>query len=157
VFLFLFLPKRDLSAKTHLFVGTASGLAFGAAEAVPYSTLYSQLLPDMSSAAPVIGQEIWRLVTDSILHACMTGIAAYFIGLAPAARRLAVPLVSVGLLLAAMLHGTYDTVASSWAGFFMAYVIVCVFVSYVSTGDEIEKRFRDNEGEAQLGKSAEGT
>lgn len=137
VFLFAFLPRRQFSAKTYLFLGVISGLAFGAAEAVSYSSLYSELLPQVSSATPLIGDEVWRLISDSLLHACMSGIACYFIGIAANQRKRAVPFIAIGLGVAAILHGTYDTFAANWLGVVLACIIVFVFIGYVSAGDAI--------------------
>jgi RsiW-degrading membrane proteinase PrsW (M82 family) len=150
VFVFVFLFNRPLSPKTYLYVGAVSGLAFGVAEAASYSVLYSKLLPEVTSTAPIIGAEIWRLITDSLLHAALTGTACYFIGLAARHRRQAVPLIVLGLVVASVLHGTYDTFAANWLGFVLAALIIFVFVGYVTAGDAISERFAQEDGEAAL-------
>ncbi|WP_256793257.1 PrsW family glutamic-type intramembrane protease [Terrabacter sp. Ter38] len=139
VYLFLFRARRVFSSRSYIFAGAVSGLAFGAAEAVGYTQKYADLAEYLwpSSYTALI---TWRLLTDSLLHALMAAICAYFLGLAaryPASRW---PLIISGLGLAALLHGAYDALSSGWLGTVVAAVIVFIFAGYVRTGDQITQR-----------------
>ena len=134
------ITRSPSSTRTYLFAGAVSGLAFGAAEAISYSQKYVDLAQyfSASSFAAVI---TWRLLTDSLLHALMAGIAAYFIGLAYRYRRSCWTLIGIGLGLAAILHGAYDSLSSGWPGTLMAAAIVFMFAGYVRSGDQIADQF----------------
>jgi RsiW-degrading membrane proteinase PrsW (M82 family) len=141
VYLFMYRSRTAYSLRAFMFAGAVSGLAFGAAEAVSYSTAYASVLPFLSNANSAIVAEIWRLVTDSLFHACMAAITAFFVGLAHHYRAFRVGLIGFGLAFAAVLHGLYDDTASGWTGTLLASAIVFVFVGYVATGDRIAARF----------------
>ena len=144
VYLFVFRSGRDSSLRTFLFVGAVSGLAFGAAEAVSYSTLFAQTLPFASNASTAVIAEIWRLLTDSLFHACLAGITAFFFGLAYRSKSAAVALIGFGLAFAGLLHGLYDNFANGWLGAFLAIIIVLIFVGYVATCDQIGAQFHQH-------------
>ena len=138
IYLFLYRGHRQRSLRTYLFVGAVSGLAFGASEAVSYSQAYAQMLPYLDSTT-AITTEIWRLVTDSLFHACMAGITAFFIGLAAHFKGLRIALMSFGVAFAAVLHGLYDNFADGWLGTAIAVLIVFAFIGYVHSGERISK------------------
>jgi RsiW-degrading membrane proteinase PrsW (M82 family) len=138
IYLFLYRGHRQRSLRTYLFVGAVSGLAFGASEAVSYSQAYAQLLPYLDSAT-AITTEIWRLVTDSLFHACMAGITAFFIGLAAHFRGMRIALMGFGLAFAAVLHGLYDNFANGWLGTSIAVLIVFAFIGYVYSAERISQ------------------
>jgi RsiW-degrading membrane proteinase PrsW (M82 family) len=136
VYLFLYRGHRQDSLRTYLFIGAVSGLAFGASEAVAYSQAYAQLLPYLDPAT-AITTEIWRLVTDSLFHACMAGITAFFIGLAAHFHSMRIALMSFGLAFAAILHGLYDNFSDGWFGTAIAVLIIFIFIGYVQSGERI--------------------
>lgn len=140
VYLFVFHSRTLWSTRTFLFAGVVSGLAFGVAEAVTYSAAYASAAPYLG-ASTYTSVAIWRLLTDSLFHACMAGIAAFFIGLAAHHRRSAWTLIPVGLATAAVLHGAYDRYASSWGGTAIAALIIFIFAGYVRGGDSIADEY----------------
>lgn len=146
VYLFVFRSPQRHDLRSYLFIGAVSGLAFGTAEAVSYSQMYAQvgLFTDASST---ITTAVWRLVTDSVFHACMAGITGFFIGLARHYRRKATALMLFGLALAALLHGLYDNFADGWTGLVFATAIVFAFVGYVHTGEQIGAELTGTEPE----------
>ena len=139
VYLFVFLAKGPPSRRTFLFAGAVSGLAFGAAEAASYTQQYAEVASYLS-AHSLTSLVIWRLLSDSLLHAALAGICAYFIGLAYQHRGARWLLLTIGVGLAAILHGVYDATASSWFGTVTAALIVFVFAGYVASGDRIAAR-----------------
>lgn len=139
VLLFVYRSKQQWSPRTFMFVGAVSGLTFGAAEAVVYSSLYAELAP-YTSATSFAANETWRLLTDGLFHACMAGICAYFIGLASLWRGRAAALMALGLGISAVLHGLYDANSANFGGLLLAAVIVCLFTGYARSGDAIVSR-----------------
>jgi RsiW-degrading membrane proteinase PrsW (M82 family) len=141
VFLFVFLTRnKHFSPRTYLYLGAVSGIAFGAVEAVVYSVVYSSVLP--SAGATYLATAIWRLITDPVSHACMAGIACYFMGLAATHRNRQVPLIGFGLGIAAVLHGAYDTTASGWFGVAVTALTIFIFVGYVLGAERIADDYR---------------
>jgi RsiW-degrading membrane proteinase PrsW (M82 family) len=136
VFLFVYLArKQQFSPRTYLYLGAVSGLAFGAIEAVTYSVMYSSVLP--SAGGTYLSEQIWRLITDPVSHACMAGIACYFLGLAAQHRKKQIPLIGLGLAIAALLHGAYDTTAGSWLGVAITALTMFIFVGYALGAERI--------------------
>jgi RsiW-degrading membrane proteinase PrsW (M82 family) len=139
VYVFVYRSKTLSTTRTYLFVGAVSGLAFGAAEAVSYTQKYADLASYFSPTS-YTALITWRLLTDSLLHATFAGICAYFIGLAFRYPQSRWALISIGLGLAALLHGAYDSLSSGWPGTVMAALTVFVFAGYVRSGDQIADR-----------------
>ncbi len=139
VYVFVFLAKGAATPRAFLFAGAVSGLAFGAAEAVTYTQQYAEIASYLS-ANSLTSLVIWRLLSDSLLHAVLAGICAYFIGLAYQHRGAQWSLIAIGVGLAAILHGVYDATASNWFGTITAALMVFVFAGYVASGDRIAAR-----------------
>jgi RsiW-degrading membrane proteinase PrsW (M82 family) len=135
VLLFVFLSKWAWTTRTYLFVGVLSGLTFGVVEAVIYSALYDSLSDVTGESTTTVS--IWRLLSGGMFHACLTGITAYFIGLAHWYRKAALALMAIGLALTSVLHGLYNASSGNWLGTLVAAFIVFVFLGYVRSGDEI--------------------
>jgi RsiW-degrading membrane proteinase PrsW (M82 family) len=142
IFLFIFITRhKNLSPRTYLYIGAVSGLAFGAVEAITYSALYTSVLPLVGTTS-YFTQQMWRLITDPVSHACMAGISCYFIGLAAHHRAKRVPLMALGLAIAGILHGAYDTTAGHWTGVAVAALIVFVFVGYALGAERIAHNYQ---------------
>ncbi|HEV2635578.1 MAG TPA: PrsW family glutamic-type intramembrane protease [Actinocrinis sp.] len=139
----------SLLPKDYLFLGAVSGLAFGASEAVLYTT---QAMPadagafaqQGASPAQIAYQAIfegaWRLLTDPISHAIWAGIAGYFIGLAIRYARGRVFVAVFGLSLVAVLHGINDRLAENgdWGWIIEVALSVVLFIGYVQAGGVVE-------------------
>jgi RsiW-degrading membrane proteinase PrsW (M82 family) len=134
IVLFMLLAKHSWTTRMYLFMGAVAGLTFGVIEAVGYSSLYQLVGGGSGTATTLI---IWRLLADGLFHGCCAAVSAYFVGLAWWRRDQRWQLVTVGVAVAALLHGVYDRWATSWAGTTTAVVIVLLFVAYVRAGDEI--------------------
>jgi RsiW-degrading membrane proteinase PrsW (M82 family) len=128
--------RHGLTPRDYLFLGAVSGLAFGAAEVVHYFTVNGivQFYQTIQASVPAISQLIqsghsastslfavligpvryfvldfvWRFITDSITHACWSGLTGYFIGLAATGRHRWLSVSWIGLAMAAVLHGLND-------------------------------------------------
>lgn len=139
----------SLLPKDYLFIGAVSGLAFGASEAVLYTT---QAMPADATAfaqqgaspAQIAYQAIfegaWRLLTDPISHAIWAGIAGYFLGLAVRYARGRVVVAVFGLTLVAVLHGINDRLAENgdWGWIIEVGLSVLLFIGYVQAGGVVE-------------------
>ncbi len=126
--------------RTFLFLGAVSGLAFGTAEAV----LKAGDLTGSGGghAKELVVVAVWRLLADSLLHACMAGITAFFLGLAHQRARQFTALVVTGLLVAGVLHGIYDAAAD--AGDALAVLVfaavLATFIAYAERGEGVLER-----------------
>jgi hypothetical protein len=125
--------ERTARPVTHAHAGVVSGLGFGIAEAVSYSSLYKEGLtqegPD--GVAFFLLVQLLRLITLPLLHACFTGIFGHFLGLARRDRRHAAAYVLAGLGIPALLHGTYDTLAEGPLGILAAAATILAFIGYI--------------------------
>ncbi|MBC7882142.1 MAG: PrsW family intramembrane metalloprotease [Anaerolineae bacterium] len=120
-----------------MFAGAVSGLGFGLAESVAYSTQIAQKeLHSLSQGAALVGY-FTRFITTPFLHAIFAAIVAYFLGLALVDPKRGWALTVAGLLLAALLHGLYDSFANHWLGLIIAALSILIFVSYVRSAEYI--------------------
>ena len=151
-----------LLPKDYLFIGAVSGLAFGASEAVLYTT---QAMPAdagayaQAGASPAqiayqaIFEGAWRLLTDPISHAIWAGIAGYFIGLAIRYARGRVMVAVFGLSLVAVLHGINDRLAENgdWGWILEVGLSVVLFIGYVQAGGVVEHELDPDAAGQQAG------
>lgn len=141
VYLFCYRRNYDASPLMYSFIGAVSGLAFGVAEAVNYSYLYANgLMHGRFGLGAYIIAQFLRLISLPLLHACWSAIIGYFIGLAHLHRGPARSLMAFGILIAATLHGLYDTLSGSWLGLGVAALSLIVFISYVRTSSLISSQ-----------------
>lgn len=136
VVIFMYFSKRQWSPRMFMFIGALSGLTFGASEAVAYSALYEQL-GDFLSFSDVASVTVWRLLMDSVFHACFSATAAFFIGVAAWHKDKALLLIAIGIGMSSVLHGTYDRWSGNWFGACLAVVNILLFIGYVRSGDRI--------------------
>lgn len=140
--IFLFVYRKNLRFRplTYAFIGAVSGLAFGVAEAVNYSLSYTKLARAGAVDYYLVIQ-LLRLISLPLLHACWSALVGYFLGLAAMYRSAARALALIGLLLAMVLHGTYDTFADDygWVGASIAALSLLILISYIRAGDAISK------------------
>jgi RsiW-degrading membrane proteinase PrsW (M82 family) len=144
VYLLAYRPGHQLTPLTYMYLGVVSGLAFGVAEAINYSVLYANSFGTIGIAGigAYTAAALVRLTVLPLLHACMTGISCFFLGLAAWQRSRRLPLALTGLGLAILLHGFYDGLGASWV---VAGLIVALFIAYISGGESIEGELRELE------------
>jgi RsiW-degrading membrane proteinase PrsW (M82 family) len=156
--------QDGLTPRDCLFLGAVSGLVFGASEVVHYFTVngVAQFYLTVQSALPSIQQLIlsghsapdsvfavligpvryfildfvWRFVTDPITHACWSGLAGYFIGLAVSGRAKWYAVGWIGLVIAAILHGLNDwsLVNGHWLWIVVTALSGILFLGYAKVG-----------------------
>jgi RsiW-degrading membrane proteinase PrsW (M82 family) len=169
----LYRRRHGLEPRDYLFIGAVSGLVFGASEVVRYFTVngVAEFYLTVQSAIPAIQHLIntghsastslfsvligpvlyfildfvWRFVTDPISHACWSGLAGYFIGLAVTGRHKWYTVVWIGLLVAVILHGLNDW---SWINGHPTWILVVavsgiLFLGYAKVGSRGDLRLAD--------------
>lgn len=137
------LQKRPATPREVGFLGVMSGLAFGVAEAVSYSILYSnaQNSGSMSPGSFLIVQTM-RLISLPLLHALWAGIAGYFIGLAAQFPQRQAALVVVGIGVVALIHGFYDTFSESWFAFGLCVLSLLLYIMYMRSAEKIAEELQ---------------
>ncbi len=145
--LWIFLRNREPGTTREIcYLGCVSGFAFGVTEAVMYSVGYAQGVATGSiSLGAFVVLQLTRLITLPLLHAVFSGIAALFIALGVETRPMRTALVPVGIGIAALLHGVYNTfsVSGSLLGFVAAVGAVLVFIGYVRGIEEMRLAVRE--------------
>jgi RsiW-degrading membrane proteinase PrsW (M82 family) len=129
----------EQTPRDYLFLGSVSGLVFGAAEAERYYTLNLGSLHGLVNGMilqDITIQYIWRFLTDPISHACWAGITGYFIGLAVTGTKRHWLVGFMGIAIAAVLHGLNDwNPINSHATWVLVILIsVVLFLGYARAG-----------------------
>ncbi len=134
VVLFLWWRKDKAHPMALVGIGVFSGLGFAAFENLQYgerAIMTADYLAETYGVEGLVAGVQSAMVTTMLrslslvfCHAIWAGIAAYFIAVASIERRRVGALIIVGILVAAVLHGTYDwltglqmTMAAATAGF----------------------------------------
>lgn len=131
--LWIFVRNREPGTIREItYLGCVSGFAFGVSEAVSYSVFFAQGVArgDLPLGAFVVVQ-LTRLITLPLLHAVFSGVAAQFVALGVETPPLRRALIVVGIGVAALIHGLYNTFSGTLAGFVLAIGAVLLFIAYV--------------------------
>ena len=132
---FVLRKHKVISMRDGLFLGLMSGLGFAAAEGVRYIFSATLEAAQHSTGEYFIAQMLqayFRMMSGPVLHGAWAGIVGWFIGVAstqPTGKRW--PIVTVGLGLAALLHGLNDFFAGSWLHLAAAGISILVFMAYL--------------------------
>ena len=109
--------------------GRVNGAAFG--EQV--QTVVSQLSEFYGS---MVLAQIVRWMTLPLLHACWAGVVGWFIATASHRKGSRWPVVVIGILVVATLHGLYDVFSDGVLGIGLAMVSLVVFMGYLLHGED---------------------
>ncbi len=137
--LWIFVRNREPGTIREItYLGCVSGFAFGVSEAVAYSVFFAQGVArgDLPLGSFVVVQ-LTRLITLPLLHAVFSGVAAQFIALGVETPSLRRALIVVGIGIAALIHGLYNTFSGTLAGFVLAIGAVLLFIAYVRSVEEM--------------------
>jgi RsiW-degrading membrane proteinase PrsW (M82 family) len=145
--LFAFLQRgMPTTPRAAAFLGGVSGLAFGVAEAVQYSFMYSQGQQNgQLNYGSYLAVQLLRFISSPLLHALWSAVTGYFIGLAatfPARSRVLV-VVAIGGV--AAIHGLFDEFSDSWISIPICLFSLILFVGYSRTADQIMDRMQREE------------
>lgn len=151
--LILLLLARRLGGLSDLsdgvFYGLMSGLGFGVYEAMMYTEWVNpRTATALSWQAGSLSVGLYsyfvasvvRTVSLPLLHAVWTGIVGYFVGASFVARRKTAAVLSIGLLMAVVLHGLYDALLSQGLGLAASLVAgasILLFLAYRRNAERV--------------------
>ena len=146
VYLFLLRQGRIGDPLTASFYGAVSGLGFAIAEGSVYSLQYTFGLEkgELSFGYYVVANTI-RFVSLPLFHAILAGIVGYFLGLTAINPSRQGTIIFIGLAIAAILHGLYNTFAGSLFGLAIAGFSVLLFVAYLRRSQHLIEEMRQAE------------
>ena len=132
IYLFLLRPNRLRDPLTSAFYGAMSGLGFAIAEGATYSLVYGLGLSRgfLGLGSYVIANTI-RFVSLPLFHAILAGIVGYFIGLAAINPARQGAIIFIGVAIAAVLHGLYNSFAGGIFGLLVISFSILLFVTYL--------------------------
>jgi RsiW-degrading membrane proteinase PrsW (M82 family) len=126
-----------------VFLGLMSGFGFAAAEGVSYvlsATARAVNVDAPFQAAAAEAQILTildRVVSGPLQHGTWAGIVGWFIGVAALrSSDSRLPVIAVGILLAAVMHGTFNTFSSTLFGLLLAAFGYMAFMAYLVHGEE---------------------
>ncbi len=132
VYLFLLRAGKLSDPLTSAFYGAMSGLGFAIAEGATYSLVYGFGLSrgQLNLGTYVVANTI-RFVSLPLFHAILSGIVGYFIGLAALNPARQGAILFIGVAIAAIIHGLYNTFAGGVVGLAMIGFSILLFVTYL--------------------------
>lgn len=125
-----------------IFLGLLSGLGFAASEGVTYTV-------KATANAIYYGDATWQVLT--FLHRVMSGplqhgtwaaVSGWFIVAAAQKEGKKWPIITVGILFMALLHGLYDVFSDSFIGIIIAGLGYLVFMAYLIHGNKKDEVIR---------------
>jgi len=150
VYLFLLNKGKLNEPLTPAFYGAMSGLGFAIAEGAHYSLVYATNLVggNLTLTGHVLFTTV-RFISLPLIHAIWAGIVGYFLGLAAINPSRKNPIIFIGIVIAAVLHGLYDVFASSLIGLAILAFSILLFVTYLRRSKEMVKEMRQAEAISQ--------
>ena len=113
---------------------------YGRIHASAFSDQMKEVLPKLVElSGNLLLVQIVRFMTLPLLHACWAGVVGWFIATASRRSGNPWPIVVVGILFMAALHGTYDVFSDSIIGIVLAAISLLVFMGYLAHGQDDEQ------------------
>jgi RsiW-degrading membrane proteinase PrsW (M82 family) len=146
IYLLLLRPGKLSNPQTAAFYGAMSGLGFAIAEGAAYSLRYAFGLSrgEIGLGSYVAANTI-RFVSLPLFHAILAGIVGYFIGLAAINPSRQGAIFFIGITIASLLHGLYNTFAAGIVGPFMIGFSIVLFVSYLRRSKQMVEEMQEAE------------
>lgn len=146
VYLLFLRPGKLSDPQTSAFYGAMSGLGFAIAEGAAYSLRYAFGLSrgEIGLGSYVAANTI-RFVSLPLFHAILAGIVGYFIGLAAINPSRQTAILFVGIGIAAILHGLYNTFANSILGPVVIGFSILLFVTYLRRSKQMVDEMHHHE------------
>lgn len=123
---------------SYMFYGGMSGLGFAVAEGVLYTLAYGE---GIQSGNLTLEQYTLittvRFVSLPLFHAVWSGISGYFLGLSTINAQRQWSITGLGIGIAAILHGLYNTFSNSLIALFFAGFSIVLFVVYLRFSQEM--------------------
>jgi len=146
VYLFLYKQDKLTEPLSPAFYGAMSGLGFAIAEGAHYSLIYASNV--LGGKIDITGHVLLttvRFISLPLIHAIWAGIVGYFIGLAAINPSRKNPIIFIGIVIAAVLHGLYNTFTSSLIGLGILAFSILLFVTYLRLSKEMMREMRQAE------------
>ncbi len=131
--------KHIIHVRDGVFLGLMSGFGFAAVEGVQYTFEATLRAHDYQTVSMVSGQFmqfIFRMMTGPLLHGAWAAIVGWFIGISVMKYNKSWPVIVVGILYAAALHGIYDVFSGQLLGIIVAGITLLLFMYYLIHGYE---------------------
>ncbi|MDZ7958415.1 MAG: PrsW family glutamic-type intramembrane protease [Aulosira sp. DedQUE10] len=143
IYFFFLRPAKLIDPLTLAFYGTMSGLGFAISEGVVYSVVYAFGLVqgEIDISAYVLTNTI-RFVCLPLFHAIWAGISGYFLGLAAINPSRQAAIIVIGIAIASVLHGLYDTFAGGLLGLVVMAFSILLFVAYLQHSQQMIEDLR---------------
>lgn len=146
VYLFLLRKGRLHDPLSGAFYGAMSGLGFAMSEGVLYSVRYAiGLLQRQSGFGDYLLANTIRFVSLPLFHAIWAGIAGYFLGLAAINPTRERTIICIGIAIAAVLHGLYNTFAGGLIGIGIMAFSILLFVTYLRESRQMVEEMQQAE------------
>jgi protease PrsW len=138
LYFFLLRPRRLDNPLTAAFYGSMSGLGFAVAEGATYSLGYATtLIRGQIPLESFVLVNTIRFISLPLFHAVLAGIVGYFMGLAAINPSRQAPIICIGIAIAAILHGLYNTFAGGTLGFGVLAFTILLFVVYLRRSQQM--------------------
>ena len=146
IYLLLLRSGKLNDPHTSAYYGAMSGLGFAIAEGAAYSLRYAfGFSQGHLGLGSFVAANTIRFVSLPLFHAILAGIVGYFMGLAAINPSRQSALIFIGLAIAALLHGLYNTFASSFAGLFIIAFTILLFVTYLRRSRQMVEEMQQAE------------
>jgi RsiW-degrading membrane proteinase PrsW (M82 family) len=133
--------KKITSIREGVFLGMLSGFGFAASEGVMYiggAAMGAHFSFDESAVAGQFNQFLFRMVTGPLLHAAWAGTVGWFIGVAAVREGAKWPVVALGILAMAALHGVHDVLVGGWLGLLTSAFTLTTLFAYLTHGEKLD-------------------
>ncbi|MCG8366085.1 MAG: PrsW family glutamic-type intramembrane protease [Pseudanabaenales cyanobacterium] len=148
VYLFLLRPGKLSDPLTAAFYGAMSGLGFAIAEGAEYSVRYSfGLVSGELNFGEFVLVNTLRFISLPLFHAIWAGIVGYFLGLAAINPSREKSIIFIGVAIAAILHGLYNTFSSNLLGLAILVFSILLFVAYLRRSRQLVNEMRQAEND----------
>jgi RsiW-degrading membrane proteinase PrsW (M82 family) len=109
----------------------------GQVNAAAFGSQMKQLMPQLVEVSGgVLLAQIVRFMTLPLLHACWAGVVGWFVATASRRKENPWPVVIIGILFMAALHGLYDVFSDGLLGIVVAAISLLTFMGYLLHGQE---------------------
>jgi len=144
---FLLLRQQKLSdPHSAAFYGAMSGLGFAIAEGAAYSIRYAfGLTSGNLGFGSYVAANTIRFVSLPLFHAVLAGIVGYFMGLAAINRSRQGIILTLGIAIAATLHGLYNTFAGGIPGPLIIGFSILLFFTYLRRNPQMVEEMEQAE------------
>lgn len=146
VYLLLLRPGKLSNPQTSAFYGAMSGLGFAIAEGAAYSLRYAfGLSRGEIGLGSFVAANTIRFVSLPLFHAILAGIVGYFMGLAAINPSRQGAILVIGIAIASLLHGLYNTFAGGILGPFIIGFSIVLFVTYLRRSKQMIDEMQEAE------------